>query len=146
MGRKTWDSIPEKFRPLKNRLNIIITRSAPSPPPSTLPPVSEPVRVSSLEQALSLVAQAQSVARVFVMGGAQIYDAALKREESRRVLLTSIEREFECDTFFPVDLGQSEDWTRKERADLEQWTGETIQEGGQEEAGTKYEFQLWEKN
>lgn len=147
MGRKTWDSIPPKFRPLKNRLNIIITRSAPSPPPATLPPASEPLRVSSLDQALSLVSQSSSsIARVFVMGGAQIYDAALKREESKRVLLTSIERDFECDTFFPVDLGTSEGWTKREREQLEGWTGESIAEGGQEEADTKYEFQMWERS
>lgn len=79
------------------------------------------------------------------MGGAQIYDAALKREESKRVLLTSIQRDFECDTFFPVDLNESEAWSQKSREELEGWTGESVAEGGQEEAGTQYEFQMWEK-
>jgi dihydrofolate reductase len=146
MGRKTWDSIPPKFRPLKNRLNIIVTRSAPTPPPTTLPPTTEPLRVSSLDHALSLVSQTPSVARVFVMGGAQIYDAAIKRAESKRVLLTNIQRDFECDTFFPVDVAESPEWSRKGREELEQWTGETVAEGGQEEAGTPYEFQMWEKS
>lgn len=80
------------------------------------------------------------------MGGAQIYDAALKREESKKVLLTSIERDFECDTFFPVDLNKSEDWAQRKREELEEWTGESIAEGGQEEADTRYEFQMWEKS
>ncbi|CAM1505398.1 Fc.00g110350.m01.CDS01 [Cosmosporella sp. VM-42] len=146
MGRKTWDSIPPKFRPLKNRLNIIITRSATATPLATLDPKTEPVRVSSLEQALQY-AQVQEVGRIFVMGGAQIYDAALKLPEAKRVLLTSIEREFECDTFFSLDLngGKSGHWVRKPREDLERWTGEEVVEGGQEEAGTKYEFQMWER-
>ena len=148
MGRKTWDSIPPKFRPLKNRLNIIVTRSAPTAAPSPSIPITEPIRVSSLEQALKY-AQARAVARVFVMGGAQIYEAALRLPETRRVLLTRIEREFECDTFFNLHLGGgdtgAEGWTRRSRQELEEWTGEQVAEGGEEEAGTKYEFQMWEK-
>ncbi|KAL6870008.1 hypothetical protein ACO1O0_001343 [Amphichorda felina] len=146
MGRKTWDSIPAKFRPLKDRLNIIITRSATGTPSPTAP-ITEPIKVSSLEQAMQY-AQARAVPRIFVMGGAQIYEAALRLPEARRVLLTSIERNFECDTFFPLDLtgGKADGWARKPRVELEAWTGEEIAEGGQEEAGTKYEFQLWEKS
>lgn len=147
MGRKTWDSIPPKFRPLKNRLNIIISRSATATPSSTIDPKTEPVRVSSLEQALQY-AQTHAVERVFIIGGAQIYDAALKMSQTRRVLLTSIEREFDCDTFFSRDLKgeRSGEWVRRSREELEKWTGEEVVEGGQEEAGTKYEFQMWEKN
>ncbi|KAI1027265.1 hypothetical protein LB504_007712 [Fusarium proliferatum] len=143
MGRKTWDSIPTKFRPLKDRLNIVISRSAPSKLPETVEP-SEPVRVQSLELALQYARTHSDVGRIFVIGGAQIYDAALKLPEARRILLTSIERDYDCDTFFPVDLKDGS-WERKSREELQEWTGEEIQEGGQEEAGTKYEFQMWEK-
>lgn len=152
MGRKTWDSIPPKFRPLKGRLNIVITRSAaPNPPDDGQLPVTEAVRVASLEQALSYASSHEAAAggRVFVMGGAQIYDAALGLPEARRVLLTSIERDFECDTFFPVDLtGEqgSDGWKKESREALQEWTGQDIAEGGQEEAGTKYEFQMWERH
>ncbi|KEY70248.1 hypothetical protein S7711_04357 [Stachybotrys chartarum IBT 7711] len=144
MGRKTWDSIPPKFRPLKGRLNIVVSRSAASAPPAS---TQEPVRVASLEQALQ-VAQQRAVGRVFVMGGAQIYDAALALPAARRVLLTSIERHFDCDTFFPLRLGGrdgAQAWVRRSRAELQDWTGEEVVEGGQEEAGTRYEFQMWEK-
>ncbi|KAH6963761.1 dihydrofolate reductase-like domain-containing protein [Fusarium avenaceum] len=143
MGRKTWDSIPTKFRPLKDRLNIVISRSAPSTLPETVEP-SEPVRVQSLELALQYARTRNDISRVFVIGGAQIYDAALKLPEARRILLTSIERDFDCDTFFPVDL-KGGVWRRRSREELQQWTGEEVEEGGQEEAGTKYEFQMWEK-
>lgn len=147
MGRKTWDSIPPKFRPLKDRLNIVITRSAPSNPPDSTLPITEAVRVGSLEQALSYAAS-RATSRVFVMGGAQIYAAALQLPGARRVLLTSIERDFECDTFFPIQLtGDGQDgWSRKSREALQDWTGEEIAEGGQEEADTRYEFQLWERD
>ncbi|KAI9905022.1 hypothetical protein N3K66_001551 [Trichothecium roseum] len=185
MGRKTWDSIPPRFRPLKNRLNIVISRTltptptlTPSSTPSTAQeqkyPADKPLYASSLDHALSLVAaagqdhgsegteaegQGGGVARVFVMGGAQIYAEAAARREARRVLLTSIERDFECDTFFPLKLGGDRGgdgdgegqaaaaaWVRRSTAELESWTGEQgVVEGGQEEAGTKYEFQMWER-
>ncbi|KAH8176271.1 dihydrofolate reductase domain-containing protein [Sarocladium implicatum] len=145
MGRKTWDSIPPKFRPLKDRLNIVITRSAPPSLPSHPVPATEPVRVSSLEQALKFAqGQGSTVGRVFVIGGAQIYEAALRLPEARRVLITCIERDFECDTFFP-DL--KEGWERRSKEEQMAWTGEEreVVEGEHEEAGTKYEFQMWER-
>ena len=100
----------------------------------------------SLEQALQY-ARARQVGRVFVMGGAQVYDAALKLPEAKRVLLTSIGREFECDTFFSLNLRGDDggSWVRRSTEELEKWTGEEVVEGGQEEAGTKYEFQMWER-
>lgn len=147
MGRKTWDSIPPKFRPLKDRLNIVVTRSAPPTLPDEPTPVTDAVRVASMEQALSYAAS-RAAGRVFVMGGAQIYEAALELPEARRVLLTSIERDFECDTFFPLDLtsATTNGWSRRSREELQDWTGQEIAEGGQEEADTKYEFQMWEKD
>ena len=153
MGRKTWDSIPPKFRPLKDRLNIVITRSAPPPATTTtaaVPVTSEPVRVSSLEQALKFAQTQTAVGRVFVIGGAQIYEAAMRLPEARRVLMTSIEKEFECDTFFP-DLTKATDggaeWERRSKEEQIAWTGEdeSVVGGEQEEAGTKYEFQMWER-
>ncbi|KAM0246195.1 hypothetical protein ACHAQJ_010311 [Trichoderma viride] len=146
MGRKTWDSIPPKFRPLKNRLNIVITRSAPANPPSP-PPADSEIRVPSVEAALQYAASSSGAGRIFVMGGAQIYEAALKHPSAKRVLLTSIDDEFECDTSFPLDLtgGRAEGWEKRSREELQEWTGEKVEEGGQKEAGIKYEFQMWEK-
>ncbi|KAK7428493.1 hypothetical protein QQZ08_004931 [Neonectria magnoliae] len=149
MGRKTWDSIPAKFRPLKDRLNIVISRSAPAAPPAADadPRGPEPVRVASLDAALQYARARADVARVFVMGGAQIYAAALHVPEARRVLLTSIASDFDCDVFFPLRLGDDglTNWARRPREELERWTGQDVVEGGQEEAGTRYEFQMWEK-
>lgn len=149
MGRKTWDSIPPKFRPLKDRLNIVISRSSPPPPPPTQPvPPNEPIRVSSVEQALEYAQGHPSVARVIIMGGGQIYGAALQHPAAKRVLLTNIMRDFECDVFFPLDLtgGKAEGWTKRSTEELRTWTGEGPEvEGIQEEAGTQYEWQMWEK-
>lgn len=97
---------------------------------------------------MSYVEKQQAVSRVFVMGGAQIYDAALKLPQTSRILLTSIDRDFECDTFFGLELteeGASKGWQRKSREELEKWTGEEVADDQAEEAGTRYEFQMWEK-
>lgn len=82
------------------------------------------------------------------MGGGQIYNAALKMDAAKRVLLTSIEKEYECDTFFGLDLNGGEarelGWRKKEVEEWREWTGE----GGEsrlEESGVGYEWQLWER-
>ncbi|CAG8956086.1 hypothetical protein HYFRA_00011870, partial [Hymenoscyphus fraxineus] len=133
MGRKTWDSIPEKFRPLGGRWNVVISRSMPHSPPSS---DNGPEIASSLDAAISLLSSShgtsgKQVEKAFIIGGAQIYKAALERPETRRVLLTRILDEFECDTFFPIVLGESgvgeasaEGWKRRPVEELRAWTGE----------------------
>ncbi|RYP17085.1 hypothetical protein DL765_004704 [Monosporascus sp. GIB2] len=157
MGRKTWDSIPPRFRPLKGRLNIVISRShsEQAPPPAReMDAETEAVRVGSLEQAIEYLGSTTSTSqtamtgRVFVIGGAQIYGAALRLREARRVLLTRVMDDFECDTFFPLELSESQAggaWVQRSKEELDAWTGETVPEGIQEENGTKYEFQMWER-
>ncbi|KAH7349406.1 dihydrofolate reductase [Plectosphaerella cucumerina] len=156
MGRKTWDSIPPKFRPLKGRLNLVISRSVDAPPQSPVDVDAEPVRVASLEDAVRYLqdgALGGPLGKVFVIGGAQIYASSLALPAARRVLLTKVlEPEFEaCDTHFPLALDgpegheAGEGWRRREKAALDEWTGEEVAGGVQEENGTKYEFQLWEK-
>ena len=67
MGRKTWQSLPEKFRPLPGRRNVVISRDA-----GFVAAAAE--CVTSLEAALALLAD---VPQVFVLGGGEIYAAAL---------------------------------------------------------------------
>ncbi|EPE03488.1 dihydrofolate reductase [Ophiostoma piceae UAMH 11346] len=159
MGRKTWDSIPPKFRPLKGRLNVVISRSfAPGLPKDPVggPDSDGPVEASSLEMALAYLktrqTQTNSEGRVFVIGGAQIYAAALGLAEARRVLLTRVMSDFSCDTFFPIVLGgeaaaseASQKWVQRTRAEHAAWIGEELAEATQTENGTEYEFQMWEK-
>ncbi|KAK5632026.1 hypothetical protein RRF57_007740 [Xylaria bambusicola] len=152
MGRKTWDSIPPKFRPLKGRLNIVISRSHADPPSKDVNPETEAVKVGSLEQAIQYLQSGSAVVqtgKVFVIGGAQIYAAALRLTETRRVLLTRVMTEFECDTFFPLQLSEEDgaggQWVRKSKDELDSWTGETVPEGIQEENQIQYEFQMWER-
>ena len=90
MGRKTWDSLPARFRPLPGRRNIVLSadRSRTFTGAHT---------AASLDEALALAGDA---ARVFVIGGAQLYALALPR--ARTLMLTEIDAELEGDTFFPA--------------------------------------------
>ncbi|KAK3357568.1 dihydrofolate reductase-like domain-containing protein [Lasiosphaeria hispida] len=157
MGRKTWDSIPPRFRPLKGRLNVVISRSTTSSLVAVQrPDDKEPVVAGSLEQALEYLERVREagaittggLGKVFVIGGAQIYGAVLALRETRRILLTRITSDFECDTFFPLKLSEGEGeggWRRSSHEELDAWVGETVPEGVQVEVGTGYEFQMWER-
>jgi dihydrofolate reductase len=90
MGRKTWESLPARFRPLPGRRNVVVTRN-----PGYDPPGAE--RAPSLEAALALLHTAD---KVFVMGGAELYAAALPLADE--LVLTEVERDFpDADTYFP---------------------------------------------
>ncbi|KAM3073616.1 hypothetical protein ACMFMF_006819 [Clarireedia jacksonii] len=146
MGRKTWESIPPRFRPLKDRTNIILSRSAPPSLSDTpLPPNAH--LTNSLASALSLTSKLENHSgRNFVIGGAQIYKEALGRSETKRILLTRILEDFECDTWFPVCLGEdgvAEGWRRVGGEELSGWVGEEVQEGRREEGGVGYVFEMW---
>jgi len=89
MGRKTWDSLPPRFRPLPGRRNIVVTRQ-----PAWQAPGAE--SAPSLEAA---VARTADCTRVFVIGGAEVYAAALPLADE--LLLTQIDRDFAGDIRFP---------------------------------------------
>jgi dihydrofolate reductase len=142
MGRKTWDSIPPRFRPLKGRENIIITSADAK---------SECFKDSNLvSNSLETAVSSLPVdGKAFVIGGAQIYKASLDMKEAKRILLTRVLTEFECDTYFPVNLsgdGMAEGWIRKSKEELDAWVGGKVSEGVQEENGTKYIFEMWERS
>jgi dihydrofolate reductase len=147
MGRKTWESIPEKFRPLKGRLNIVLSRSDTSTP-STNPLVElqdGPLYVSSLPAALSVLKSRPDISKLFVIGGAEIYKTALDLKETKRLLLTRVESDFKCDTFLPLDP-ELEGWEKRNKQELDRWTGEEdVPEDVQTENGVNYRFEMYEK-
>ena len=96
MGRKTWESLPDSFRPLPGRHNIVVSRN-----PSYL--AAGATLVGSLEDAISVAGE---VAEVFVIGGAELYRQALP--VASRLYLTEIAQDFAGDVFFP-DV-PVEDW------------------------------------
>jgi dihydrofolate reductase len=91
MGRKNYDSLHEKFKPLPNRTNIVVTRQKDFKAPGC-------IVVHSVEKALD-IARTNLENETFVIGGAEIYKLALP--EAHRIYLTEIKAIIEGDTYFP---------------------------------------------
>lgn len=102
MGRKTWDSLPPRFRPLPGRRNIVVTRQ-------TAWSEVGAERATSLPEALALCADEP---QVWVIGGGEIYAQALPLADV--VEVTEIERDFEGDVHAP-QLGPEWVESRRER-------------------------------
>ena len=117
MGRKTWDSLPEKYRPLPGRLNIVVSRGDLALPEGTL-------LAHSLDEALTLADPAR---KTFVIGGATLYAEAIQHPVCNELILTEIEGTFDCDAFFP------EIPSRFHRTEA----------NAAEEDGLKFEFVVW---
>ncbi len=94
MGRKTWESISEKHKPLINRLNVVLTKQ----PKYDLP--QEVLSFSSLESSIDALSKL-AVDKCFVIGGGEIYRAAFDNPRCNQIYATEIEQVFDCDTFFP---------------------------------------------
>jgi len=102
MGRKTWESLPDQFRPLPGRGNVVVTRN-----PDWSAQGAD--RAASIEDALELV---DFDPRVFVIGGGEIYAAALPLADE--LLLTEIDADVEGDTTFPAwDRDRFEETSRE---------------------------------
>ena len=99
MGRKTWQSIPEKFRPLKNRKNVILTRD-PHFKLSETKSHTSPVICHSFDEAIDLGLKDKNIENIFIIGGAQIFKEAIGYPELTGIYLTKIHKIFDCDTFF----------------------------------------------
>jgi dihydrofolate reductase / thymidylate synthase len=111
MGRKTWESIPPKFRPLPDRLNVVLTTN-----PSSLAEKIDAnnggsfgsmVRVESdLERAIEGLKNDAAVDRIFVIGGGQVYERALSLGLLNRVYCTDVANvppdAAKFDTYFPA--------------------------------------------
>jgi len=101
MGRRTWESLPPRFRPLPGRRNLILSRQADFRP--------EGAEVSaSLDQALSLLAADE---RLFIIGGADLYAQTLPLANT--LILTEVDDAPAADAFFPEISPQ--DWQESAR-------------------------------
>ncbi len=119
MGRKTWDSLPAKFRPLPGRVNVVVTRQNDWHADGA-------VRADSLMQAIALCPQD---ADAWVIGGAEIYAQALPLAST--AVVTEIDADFEGDAFAPQFGPQ---WTKT--AGLPQVSS----------TGLKYSFATYRQN
>ena len=98
MGYRTWESLPSKFKPLPGRLNLVMTRQNRSEDPGSRFPGAK--FCGSLEAALSL-AEEEHCPNTYVIGGAQVYEEAIKHPGCQSLYITALSEMFSCDTFFP---------------------------------------------
>ena len=118
MGRKTWESLPAKFRPLPGRQNIVVTRNSGYRTEGA-------VVVTSLPAAFA----ASQSDEAFVIGGAELYTTSLPLAD--RLQLTEIDAAFDGDTHFPA-------------INPREWR-ETAREAHRDDAGPGYAFVTYER-
>ena len=91
MGRKNWDSIPNKWRPLPNRKNIIISRN-----------INQNIKnvdiTNSIEKAIK-IGRKNEDEEIFIIGGGEIYNLGLKYAD--KLYITEIKKIINGDTYFP---------------------------------------------
>ena len=93
MGRKTWDSLPNKYKPLPKRKNIII---------SSKKDIIKQENVIVYNDINLIKNHYKEINKnTWIIGGTQIYDFALENDLVKSILVTVIDNDFECDVFFP---------------------------------------------
>ncbi|MFA4936868.1 MAG: dihydrofolate reductase [Patescibacteria group bacterium] len=96
MGRTTWESLPEKYRPLPNRINIVLTRKRDFKVPDGV------ILASAIDETLDILSTlGNGVDQFFVIGGASVYAQAVIHPACNKVYLTEIDKVYDCDTYFP---------------------------------------------
>ena len=106
MGRKTYESIPRKYRPLKNRINIILSKTM---------ELSENIEnlliFDNIDKVLKYVHKnKKKIESSFVIGGQSIYEQFLNMNLITEIYSTEIHNRYKCDTFFPKIKGFVEDY------------------------------------
>lgn len=146
MGRKTWESIPPKFRPLPNRINVVLSRSYDNSSKDGV------FYYNSLEQLLTKLHEENyklggaSIEKIFVIGGAQIYNSMVDDERVDNLLITDVKHTGAerpgIDTWLSWDLGK---WQKKSVEDLKKFAGVEFTEGKIVEGDYEYEYTMWER-
>ncbi len=114
MGRRTWQALPAHVRPLPGRHNVVVTRNADFV-------ATGADCVPSLDAALAML---QGSAKVYVIGGAQLYTQAMPLADE--LVLTEVDATLEGDTFFPA-------WSAQDFVEIER-------RPGRDAAGVPYSF------
>lgn len=130
MGKKTYDSLPEKFRPLPQRFNIVMSRSMKQEDFHD----NGALVAHSKDEVIQILHEKWGQTKyVFIIGGESIYRMFL--DECDEVLLTKVHQEvLDADAFFP-NLDQMKNWKR-----LDEDTEERLDET----SGLKYSFETYQ--
>lgn len=108
MGRSTWESLPEKFRPLPHRQNIVLTRDTEYQAPGA-------IICTSLPEALEKSEEIKG--DVFLIGGARVYEEGMNYADT--LYLTEFYGDKSADTFFPAYADFGKEVSREKHQDQE---------------------------
>lgn len=148
MGRKTWESIPERFRPLPNRLNVVLSRSHLNNEKDGVLYYNSIDAIMSGLAHNSFVHDNKPIDKIFIIGGAQIYNTIIKGDLVDNLLITNVrynggkETEPALDTFLDWDLTR---WQQSDVARLRTFADTPFTEGLIKEGDYEYEYTMWEK-
>ena len=102
MGRRTWESIPAKFRPLPKRINIILSENNTEKLIEETKDFKDSVLISkNLNSALNTLKDLEIVENIFIIGGERLYTEAINNKYCQYIYYTNINRNDSSDTFFP---------------------------------------------
>lgn len=115
MGRRTWASIPLRFRPLPGRVNVLLSRTPARWTSLTASFSAEDVFIAgSLDEACQRLPDPH---RIFIIGGAELYAEAAQHPLTQQLHLTRVEGAFCCDVRFPFDpTHHPERWSLQSRS------------------------------
>lgn len=108
MGSSTYRSLPEDFRPLPDRTNIVLTRSGIDADEESV------IEANSLDEAFREAGERYE--KAFIIGGASVYEQTMR--EADRMIITRIHSEYKGDTFFPN--WDQKNWKEVERDEREE--------------------------
>lgn len=129
MGRKSWESIPPKYKPLSGRLNVVISTTQNNFTDGVL-------SYKSVSEAIeTLQAGFPNIETIWVIGGYGVYKEGLDKKLFDKLYITTIRKQFECDAFFPQF--NLDDYQMIEEPDIP-----TVI---QEENGIQYEYKVYKK-
>tara|TARA_A100001015_G_scaffold211926_1_gene237623 strand:+ start:2687 stop:3226 length:540 start_codon:yes stop_codon:yes gene_type:complete len=83
MGRKTWDSIPDKYKPLSNRVNCVITNK-------NTKIHSDVIQSNNFQQLIKSLSENKNIETIFIIGGSSIYNMAFQLNKQRHLYITKI--------------------------------------------------------
>lgn len=132
MGRRTWESFPEQFRPLPDRTNIVVSRTLTMDDEIAAQQAPGAVVVPDFQAGLNAALESDGLDQVWVIGGSSIYEQAL--DVATVVERTLIKAEPEGDTYAP-ELDES--WQRTRVEPAEGWA--------RSREGLEYRYERWER-
>jgi len=108
MGRKTWESLPQNFKPLPLRTNIVISSLSSLSSLSSQKNIDNCANVfPSLDEALAFISEKEKESekdkekKIFVIGGEMLYKEAITHEKCNKIYINIIDNNYNCDRFFP---------------------------------------------